>query len=69
MSKNVDATLNLRDRRAAGTSLLLRHCLSIGTSENRIPARRRLDEAIGPDLAHRLVTSLTARSTRRDPSV
>ena len=47
--------------------LLLRHCLSLGNAEGRIPARLRLEEAIGPDLSHRLVTSLTARSPRREP--
>jgi hypothetical protein len=66
MKKNVDATMHLSSHQAA-TSLLLRHCLSIGTAEERIPARTRLDEAIGPDLARRLVTSLTARSPRREP--
>jgi hypothetical protein len=66
MKKDVDATLNLRGYQAA-TSLLLRHCLSIGTAEGRIPARIRLDEAIGPELARRLVSSLTARSPRREP--
>lgn len=66
MKKDVDATLNHRGHQA-GTSLLLRHCLSIGTAEARVPARDRLDEAIGPDLARRLVASLTARSPRREP--
>ena len=66
MKKDVDATLNLRGYQAA-TSLLLRHCLSLGSAEGRIPARLRLEEAIGPDLAQRLVTSLTARSPRREP--
>ena len=47
-----------------GTSLLLRHCLSLGTAEDRVPARVRLEEAIGPELARRLVASLTARSRR-----
>ena len=65
MKKDVDATLNPSGYQA-GTSLLLRHCRSIGTAENRVPARARLDEALGPDLARRLVKSLTARSPRRD---
>lgn len=47
-----------------GTSLLLRHCLSLGTAQHRVPARDRLDEAIGPELARRLVASLTAHSRR-----
>ena len=66
MKKHVDATLNLRGYQAA-TSLLLRHCLSLGTAEGRIPARERLEATIGPELTHRLVTSLTARSPRREP--
>jgi hypothetical protein len=66
MKRHVDATLNLREYQAA-TSLLLRHCLSLGTAEGRIPARLRLEDAIGPELTHRLVTSLTARSPRREP--
>ena len=66
MKKDVDATLNLRGYQAA-TSLLLRHCLSLGTAEARIPARLRLEEALGPELTQRLVASLTARSPRRAP--
>jgi hypothetical protein len=63
MNEDVGATITPQSRRT-GTSLLLRHCLSIGTRQNRIPARVRLDEAIGPELARRLVTSLTAHSRR-----
>jgi hypothetical protein len=66
MNRDMDATLNRHGYQAA-TSLLLRHCLSLGNAEGRIPARLRLEEAIGPDMAHRLVTSLTARSSRREP--
>jgi hypothetical protein len=68
MKKDVDATLNLSGYQAA-TSLLLRHCLSLGTAEGRIPARLRLEEAVGPELTQRLVSSLTARSPRRTPIV
>jgi hypothetical protein len=64
--RGVDATLERRSRRA-GTELLLRHCQRMGTAEHRIPAMTRLEEAIGFELAHRLVTSLTARSTRPEP--
>jgi hypothetical protein len=66
MKMHVDATMNLREHQAA-TDLLLRHCLSIGSAEGRMPARLRLEEAIGPELSRRLVSSLTARSPRRDP--
>jgi len=63
MTNHVNAALTLRAQQA-GTALLLRHCLSLGTAEQRVPARRRLDEAVGPDLARRLVSSLTARGRR-----
>jgi hypothetical protein len=63
MMENMDATLTLRDREA-GTSRLLRHCLGPDRQEPRVPARERLDAAIGRDLARLLVTSLTARSSR-----
>jgi len=64
MNEDMDATISRETRRAQGTALLLRHCLSVGTAENRVPARIRLDEAVGPELAHRLVTSLLAHSRR-----
>lgn len=64
MEKDMDATLSREARRAGGTALLLRHCLSIGNAEHRVPARQRLDEALGPELARRLVTSLVAHSRR-----
>lgn len=64
MDKDVDATIAREARRAEGTALLLRHCLSLGTAENRIPARIRLGEAVGPAFAARLVTSLLAHSRR-----
>jgi hypothetical protein len=63
MTENMDATLMLREREAR-TSRLLRHCLALGERESRVPARERLDEAIGRDLARLLVQSLTARSVR-----
>jgi hypothetical protein len=66
MEKHMDATLNLRGHQDA-TNRLLRHCLSLGTAEGRIPARVRLEEAIGADLTRRLVTSLTARSPHHEP--
>ncbi len=64
MEKDMDATISREARRADATALLLRHCLSVGTAENRVPARIRLDEAVGPAFAHRLVTSLLAHSRR-----
>ena len=60
MTRDMNAAPALQAKQA-GTNLLLRHCLSLGTAEHRVPARTRLDEALGPDLARRLVGSLTAR--------
>jgi hypothetical protein len=64
MKKDMDATISREARRADATALLLRHCLSVGTAENRVPARVRLDEAVGRQFAQRLVTSLLAHSRR-----
>lgn len=63
MKKDMNAVPTLRARQAR-TNLLLRHCLSLGTAEHRVPARRRLEDAIGPDLARRLIHSLTSRGRR-----
>ena len=63
MRKNMNATATPRENHA-GTTRLLRHCVSLGTAEHRVPARARLDEAIGSEFARRLVTSLTAHSRR-----
>jgi len=47
------------------SDLLLRHCLSLGAvGPRRPPARDRLEEALGPELTRRLLTSLTASSRR-----
>lgn len=65
MKKYVDTIVTPKEQRqSAGTSRLLRHCVSLGTAENRVPARVRLEAAIGPQLARRLVESLTAHSRR-----
>ena len=63
MRKGMDATLFLQEREAR-TNRLLRHCLALGPQPQRVPARTRLDEAIGRDLARLLLTSLTVRSRR-----
>ena len=64
MEEDMDATISREAKRRDGTTLLLRHCLSIGQAEHRIPARLRLDEAVGAEFARRLVTSLLAQSRR-----
>ena len=64
MTKEMDATLS-HSERDARTDRLLRDCLLLGTPERRLPARIRLEQAIGKDLARLLVASLTARSAPR----
>jgi hypothetical protein len=64
MNKDVDAIGTPQTKQNGRTNLLLRHCLSLGMTENRIPARVRLDQAVGPELAQRLVASLTAHSRK-----
>ena len=63
MTKEMNATLTQRERDAR-TERLLRDCLLLGTPERRVPARTRLEQAIGRDLTRLLVTSLTARGAR-----
>jgi hypothetical protein len=62
MTDHMDAMLTRRERDAR-TERLLRH-LALGTPERRTPARVRLEQAIGRDLARLLVRSLTARTSR-----
>ena len=64
MYEDVDATMIRKAKQAGRTNLLLRHCLSLGAAENRVPARVRLEEALGPELAKRLVASLVAHSRK-----
>jgi hypothetical protein len=59
MMENVDATVRTRPMKIPAFDLLLRHCLAFG--ENAAPrptAQVRLEQALGPDLARRLVVSL-----------
>jgi hypothetical protein len=64
MKKDVDAISTPQAKQEGRINLLLRHCLTLGVAENRVPARVRLDEALGPELARRLVASLTAHSRK-----
>jgi hypothetical protein len=64
MNEDVDAISTPQAKQDGRTNRLLRHCLSLGVAENRVPARVRLEEAVGPELARRLVTSLTAHSRK-----
>ena len=67
MTSDVDATLQPRGTRDAGRTCCCAIACRSGRAEHRVPARVRLEQAIGPELARRLVTSLTARSRRRNP--
>ena len=45
--------------------MLLRHCLALGDQGPKRPSvKARLEEALGPELARRLVMSLTAGGRR-----
>jgi hypothetical protein len=67
MTRNVDAAVRSREMKIPPTHLLLRHCLALGEgTQRRPPAQARLEEALGPELARRLVLSLApADGSRR----
>jgi hypothetical protein len=66
MTRNVDAAVRSRQMKIPPTFLLLRHCLALGeASRHRVPAQERLEEALGPELARRLVLSLAPSGGRR----
>ena len=49
------------DTRASNLHLL-RDCLALGKPvEHRLPAKVRLEEALGPELAQKLLSSLAAK--------
>jgi hypothetical protein len=59
MNNNVEIAVTQQPAERA-PDLLLRHCLALGeTSEPREPARIRLEEMLGPELATRLLSALT----------
>jgi hypothetical protein len=59
MNQNVEIAVTQKPAERA-PDLLLRHCLALGeTSEPREPARIRLEEMLGPELATRLLSALT----------
>jgi hypothetical protein len=64
MKENVETALTHKPAQSA-PDLLLRHCLAFGeTSEPKEPARIRLEEALGPELASRLLLALTPQPRR-----
>jgi hypothetical protein len=59
MIHDVDAAVRSRQMKIPAHHLLLRHCLALGEGAGpRPPVRERLEEALGPELARRLVLSL-----------
>jgi hypothetical protein len=63
-SVETSAATGLTQTRASDLHLL-RDCLALGErSRNRVPAKVRLEEALGPDLARRLLSSLSLAQRR-----
>jgi hypothetical protein len=64
MNDNVEAAVT-QSQPPHAPDLLLRHCLALAaTAEPRPPARIRLEEALGPDLAERLLSALSPQPRR-----
>lgn len=66
MTEIMDAALTRPDTKSPGDELLLRHCFALGGpgEQRRVPARLRLEAALGPELARKLIASLTVSSRR-----
>ena len=65
ITKGMDAVLVRPHRPEGAADMLLRHCLALGDRGPKRPSvKARLEEALGPELARRLVTSLTAGGRR-----
>ncbi len=65
MTSSMHATVLRHAMKPHSHDLLLRHCLAFDEpGKRRVPARTRLEEALGPDLARSLVASLVAASRR-----
>jgi hypothetical protein len=58
----MDAGLHIPPDRSLPVEQLLRHFLALGAPAHRPPAQCRLEEALGPELARRLVATLTTGS-------
>lgn len=64
MKDHVETAVNPKPAQSA-PDLLLRHCLALGElPEPKEPARIRLEEALGPELADRLLSALTPQPRR-----
>ena len=64
ITKGMDALLVHGPRPEGAADLLLRHCLALGRGPKRPSVKVRLEEALGPELARWLVSSLTAGGRR-----
>ena len=66
MNKHVKATAVRNDMKIQDSDLLLlRHCFALGGPDvHRLPAKVRLERAVGPELARRLLASLTLSGGR-----
>lgn len=65
MTKNVNTAVTHTVMKPNRADQLLRHCLTLGElGERRVPARERLERALGPELARMLLASLTTHGHR-----
>jgi hypothetical protein len=63
MKEEMNVGFKLGPRPRLPVEELLRHCLALGApARKRPPALTRLEEALGPELARRLVSTLTSGS-------
>ncbi len=65
MTTDMNAGIAAIPPKSGPAELLLRHCLSLGgEARDRRPPRARLEEAVGPELARRLLSSITISGRR-----
>ena len=64
MTEDMDAIITSRTKRAPAHGLFAAPLPVARYGRGACPARVRLDEAIGPELARRLIASLVAHSRR-----
>ena len=68
VNRTMEAAVNFEPQ-TDRTDLLLHHCLTLGGSdEPRLPARMRLEQALGGELAQLLVAALVPGQGRRGSS-
>ncbi len=65
MKDSMNAAVASIPPKEGASELLLRHCLALGgTGHERRSPRLRLEEAVGPELARRLLSSITISGRR-----